>query len=55
MPQIIGVQFQRAGKIYYFDSADQQIESDTYVIVALNMRALPLPPTGFRKKTSKCL
>lgn len=33
MPQIIGVQFQRAGKIYYFDSADQQIESDTYVIV----------------------
>lgn len=33
MPQIIGVQFQRAGKIYYFDSADQQIETDTYVIV----------------------
>lgn len=33
MPQIIGVQFQRAGKIYYFDSADQQIQTDTYVIV----------------------
>lgn len=33
MPQIIGVQFQRAGKIYYFDSADQQIETNTYVIV----------------------
>ena len=33
MPEIIGVQFQSAGKIYYFDSRDQQIDTDEHVIV----------------------
>lgn len=33
MPEIIGVQFQTAGKIYYFDSCGQQIETDDHVIV----------------------
>lgn len=33
MPEIIGVQFQNAGKIYDFDSLGEQIESGEYVIV----------------------
>ncbi len=33
MPEIIGVQFQSAGKIYYFDSLGQQIDTDEHVIV----------------------
>lgn len=33
MPEIIGVQFQNAGKIYYFDSCGQQIDTNDHVIV----------------------
>ena len=33
MPEIIGVQFQRVGKIYYFDSSEANIETNTNVIV----------------------
>lgn len=33
MPEIIGVQFQNAGKIYYFDSCGVQIDTDDHVIV----------------------
>lgn len=33
MPEIIGVQFQNAGKIYYFDSCGQQIDTNEHVIV----------------------
>lgn len=33
MPTIIGVQFQKAGKIYYFDPLDNQVRQDQYVIV----------------------
>ena len=33
MPEIIGVQFQRVGKIYYFDSSEANIDTDTNVIV----------------------
>ena len=33
MSEIIGVQFQNAGKIYYFDSCGQQIDTNDHVIV----------------------
>lgn len=33
MPDIIGVQFQRTGKIYYFDSLGEKLDKDDYVIV----------------------
>ncbi|MUK88092.1 stage 0 sporulation protein [Ornithinibacillus sp. L9] len=33
MIEVIGVRFKKAGKIYYFDPADHQIELDSYVIV----------------------
>ena len=33
MPEIIGVQFQRVGKIYYFDSENANIEANTNIIV----------------------
>lgn len=33
MPQIIGVRFQQAGKVYYFDAADIPLEINDYVIV----------------------
>ena len=33
MIKIIGVRFRNAGKIYYFDPADMNIQKDTYVVV----------------------
>ncbi|MFD2045593.1 stage 0 sporulation family protein [Ornithinibacillus salinisoli] len=33
MIEVIGVRFKKAGKIYYFDPDDHQIEVDSYVIV----------------------
>ena len=33
MTEIIGVRFQKVGKIYYFDPCDQEIEPGTKVIV----------------------
>lgn len=33
MQTIIGVRFKKAGKIYYFDPADMNIQKDTYVVV----------------------
>ena len=33
MIKVIGVRFKKAGKIYYFDPADMNIQKDTYVVV----------------------
>lgn len=33
MIEVIGVRFKKAGKIYYFDPADQNVRVDSYVIV----------------------
>jgi cell fate regulator YaaT (PSP1 superfamily) len=33
MTEIVGVRFKRAGKIYYFDPADVELEADDYVVV----------------------
>ncbi|MFC4558535.1 stage 0 sporulation family protein [Virgibacillus kekensis] len=33
MINVIGVRFKKAGKIYYFDPADKDIELDSYVVV----------------------
>jgi len=33
MTEIVGVRFRRAGKIYYFDPADIELETDDYVVV----------------------
>ena len=33
MIKIVGVRFKKAGKIYYFDPADMNIQKDTYVVV----------------------
>lgn len=33
MIKVIGVRFKKAGKIYYFDPADMDIQKDTYVVV----------------------
>ncbi|MEN1966479.1 stage 0 sporulation family protein [Lentibacillus sp. N15] len=33
MIEVIGVRFKKAGKIYYFDPGEQEIEIDSYVIV----------------------
>jgi cell fate regulator YaaT (PSP1 superfamily) len=30
---VVGVRFKKAGKIYYFDPDDQNIDENTYVIV----------------------
>jgi len=31
--KVVGVRFKKAGKVYYFDPGDQNIDEDTYVIV----------------------
>lgn len=33
MIKVVGVRFKKAGKIYYFDPADMNIQKDTYVVV----------------------
>ena len=33
MKKVVGVRFKKAGKIYYFDPADMNIQKDTYVVV----------------------
>lgn len=33
MIKVVGVRFKKAGKIYYFDPADMDIQKDTYVVV----------------------
>ena len=33
MIKVLGVRFKKAGKIYYFDPADMNIQKDTYVVV----------------------
>jgi cell fate regulator YaaT (PSP1 superfamily) len=33
MTEIVGVRFRKAGKIYYFDPADIELEADDYVVV----------------------
>ena len=33
MIMVVGVRFKKAGKIYYFDPADMNIQKDTYVVV----------------------
>ena len=33
MYNVVGVRFKRAGKIYYFDPGEYQLEKDQYVIV----------------------
>ena len=33
MIKVVGVRFKQAGKIYYFDPADMNIQKDTYVVV----------------------
>ena len=33
MVKVVGVRFKKAGKVYYFDPGDQNIDEDTYVIV----------------------
>ena len=36
MPEIVGVRFQQAGKIYYFDAAGIDLETNDYVVVDTN-------------------
>lgn len=33
MIKVVGVRFKKAGKIYYFDPADMNIQKDTYIVV----------------------
>ena len=33
MIKVVGVRFKKAGKIYYFDPVDMDIQKDTYVVV----------------------
>lgn len=33
MIKVVGIRFKKAGKIYYFDPADMNIQKDTYVVV----------------------
>ena len=33
MIKVVGVRFKKAGKIYYFDPADMDIQKDNYVVV----------------------
>ena len=33
MIKVVGVRFKKAGKIYYFDPADMNIQKDTYVVI----------------------
>jgi len=33
MSEIVGVRFHQAGKVYYFDAADNEVEVDDYVVV----------------------
>ena len=33
MSEIVGVRFHQAGKVYYFDAADNEVEVGDYVVV----------------------
>ncbi len=50
MIKVVGVRFRQAGKIYYFDPGDLEIERDSHVIVetvrGVEYGTVILPPTG---------
>ena len=37
MIKVVGIRFQRAGKIYYFDPLDYDLETAMHVIVELSL------------------
>ena len=48
MIKVVGIRFQRAGKIYYFDPADYELEMAMHVIVetarGVEMGTVLIPP-----------
>ena len=52
MIKVVGIRFQRAGKIYYFDPLDYDLETAMHVIVetarGVEMGTVLIPPKGNR-------